>query len=578
MTTSNTSAVEALRALSARLYTTSGPHLSGWRVVMGFETLDEAQAAHDALANAPAILASLSQGDGHAVSANLREILSNSLAFIRLKYGNRDDGANVLMSQISTVLDQGDGIDPAALPRCDKLDGSTLRIVPSYTEAGQFCEANCLTVTDGEHTAIYVPHRVVQNPDQGDSHASDCAGPSPASDTVNAGLLEALKEFVAWSMCGRDRMDHDGRRKWRQAYHTLYTFISAAEGDPAAPEKEDGHASDCSTCGDWGTGCPTCNAPIPAPAWSELVSEALAIKGHADNVAEHGCTKSEAKRLAEQTATIIRRLTTALASLSAPVPAPAWSEEQIEGAARDVCDALYLEPDERASNQTMRGDDKPTWKVVADTLRSASLNATPPADYEEGWLIELSAPDGPRWLVLGDRWSFTKDAFTALRFSRKRDAESFIAANLKDAPGQLQATKHSWGFRTPQAQGHGAGAGWRDIATAPDDGTWFVAYQDGEAYPCEWRTEEPDEGPLREGWWDHFNQSFEEPTHWSPVLSPALTEEAGVRREALLAIIEKHEQGEEHNEGASDVDCPVCLLLEDLRALLSPAAKGQRDA
>lgn len=43
------------------------------------------------------------------------------------------------------------------LPRCDKLDGSTLSIVPNYTEAGQFCEANCVTISDGERTAIYIP-------------------------------------------------------------------------------------------------------------------------------------------------------------------------------------------------------------------------------------------------------------------------------------------------------------------------------------------------------------------------------------------------------------------------------------
>lgn len=43
------------------------------------------------------------------------------------------------------------------LPRCDKLDGSSLRIVSAYTEAGYFCEVNCVTITDGERTAVYVP-------------------------------------------------------------------------------------------------------------------------------------------------------------------------------------------------------------------------------------------------------------------------------------------------------------------------------------------------------------------------------------------------------------------------------------
>ncbi len=55
------------------------------------------------------------------------------------------------------------------------------------------------------------------------------------------------------------------------------------------------------------------------------------------------------------------------------------------------------------------------------------------------------------------------------------------------------------------------------IETAPKDGTWFIAYQNGEPFPCDWRTEEQDEGPPREGWFDFFNRSFEDPTHWLPV-------------------------------------------------------------
>ena len=44
------------------------------------------------------------------------------------------------------------------IPRCEKLDGSTLRIVHTYTEAGYFCEANCITVEDAEgRRALYAP-------------------------------------------------------------------------------------------------------------------------------------------------------------------------------------------------------------------------------------------------------------------------------------------------------------------------------------------------------------------------------------------------------------------------------------
>ena len=51
-----------------------------------------------------------------------------------------------------------------AIPRCLVLDGSTLKIVPAYTEAGWFTEANCITVTDGERTAVYVPYKTVREP------------------------------------------------------------------------------------------------------------------------------------------------------------------------------------------------------------------------------------------------------------------------------------------------------------------------------------------------------------------------------------------------------------------------------
>lgn len=67
---------------------------------------------------------------------------------------------------------------------------------------------------------------------------------------------------------------------------------------------------------------------------------------------------------------------------------------------------------------------------------------------------------------------------------------------------------------------------WQPIETAPKDGVWFVALQDGETYPCEWREEQPDEGRSHKGWFDLFNSSFEEPTHWTPA-GPALPSTEG---------------------------------------------------
>lgn len=65
---------------------------------------------------------------------------------------------------------------------------------------------------------------------------------------------------------------------------------------------------------------------------------------------------------------------------------------------------------------------------------------------------------------------------------------------------------------------------WQPIETAPKDGTWFAACQDGETYPCEWREEQSDEGRSYSGWFDLFNLSFEEPTLWHPIAALPSTE------------------------------------------------------
>jgi len=58
--------------------------------------------------------------------------------------------------------------------------------------------------------------------------------------------------------------------------------------------------------------------------------------------------------------------------------------------------------------------------------------------------------------------------------------------------------------------------GWRSMDSAPKDGTPFIAAQGEWIYRCQWLRDEPDEGALREGWFDLENMSFEEPTHWLP--------------------------------------------------------------
>jgi hypothetical protein len=70
--------------------------------------------------------------------------------------------------------------EPHEIPRCASMDGTSLYIVPAYTEAGMYCEANCITVTDGERTVVYVPVAV--------AHASHGVIGDPGYHVVDAGL------------------------------------------------------------------------------------------------------------------------------------------------------------------------------------------------------------------------------------------------------------------------------------------------------------------------------------------------------------------------------------------------------
>ncbi|WP_420104102.1 hypothetical protein [Bosea sp. (in: a-proteobacteria)] len=104
---------------------------------------------------------------------------------------------------------------------------------------------------------------------------------------------------------------------------------------------------------------------------------------------------------------------------------------------------------------------------------------------------------------------------------------NFLAGKLRDAAFVITTQRRALAKPASEPAGGGVKS---PISTAPKDGTWFVAEQDGEIYPCEWAVEEDGEGGRREGWFDHLNQSFEEPTHWWPAAlsSPASSSPAEV--------------------------------------------------
>lgn len=75
-------------------------------------------------------------------------------------------------------------------------------------------------------------------------------------------------------------------------------------------------------------------------------------------------------------------------------------------------------------------------------------------------------------------------------------------------------------------------AEWQPIATAPRDGTWFLAYEDGDMYACSVILNEDgtpadfrlnDDGDPVLGYAAYCGQpvvSSPEPTHWQPLPEP----------------------------------------------------------
>jgi hypothetical protein len=201
-----------------------------------------------------------------------------------------------------------------------------------------------------------------------------------------------------------------------------------------------------------------------------------------------------------------------------------------------------------ACGHIWRPADVPTEGVAS--IATAGKNDSPPyrpslRDVTEaeqtGWLIERGETKPEMimyfcFLVHVDKgveikhWSWTRDPNVATRFGRKTDAELAWQCATQRPLEDVDIHEHMWCEALQNSRNDGASpqepqrlaerVGWRPIESAPRDGTWFVALQDGERYPCEWRREEPDEGLYHEGWFDHFNQSFEEPIHWQPLPEP----------------------------------------------------------
>lgn len=62
---------------------------------------------------------------------------------------------------------------------------------------------------------------------------------------------------------------------------------------------------------------------------------------------------------------------------------------------------------------------------------------------------------------------------------------------------------------------------WQPIATAPKNGTKFIAFGNGPGFRecqfmCRWSYDETD----RRGWMKQYPEQFAQPTHWMPLPEP----------------------------------------------------------
>ena len=129
---------------------------------------DEARRIINVLSDGACALQStddLGETENRAVARDLDAILTRqSVLSRRLAAGEFPDVVVVCTRASAPPPALVPSPDPArasepgeTLPRCDRLDGSSLSIVPGNIEAGRFCEAQAVTITDGTRSAVYVP-------------------------------------------------------------------------------------------------------------------------------------------------------------------------------------------------------------------------------------------------------------------------------------------------------------------------------------------------------------------------------------------------------------------------------------
>ncbi len=127
------------------------------------------------------------------------------------------------------------------LPRCERMDGSGLRIVPSYTEGGWFSEANCVTISDGERTALYVPAKIAGQTSSPDH--SESGGPLSDAERLailSEGVRRAHEVLVHYLDPGNGVAAHDALNGFIEIFDSAELVTAAAVSLPIDETEEVG--------------------------------------------------------------------------------------------------------------------------------------------------------------------------------------------------------------------------------------------------------------------------------------------------------------------------------------------------
>jgi hypothetical protein len=341
---------------------------------------------------------------------------------------------------------------------------------------------------------------------------------------MSAGIMRDSRRTGGWEGSERTADAFDRIADHAREAHTIAAQL-------ASLDQGDGHASDCAPFAEGGIGSRLLNAA------TDYAEEYVYDDG--ESFADHTPTEFERFMLIDFVNGLFSNdqfsqlMTPLMAKVSAPLPAPAWSDRELNDAwhrALNLWKAQQLPEWEKDAVRCARAF------LAALASLGASLNATPPATvegdrffidhgmihdrvtgkhvttdedsvFEDGinaccaLLNSLSTPSA-QGHVEPDRKATSRDIVGSLILALDYIASAIeykvrgLSANANDRLEQARAkvlfAMNAARMLSPPAQGHGAGAGWPDLfdfitpAVIDAGAQRLVSFEDNSVWPDSW--------------------------------------------------------------------------------------------